>query len=88
MWQGLSSTLKFQKRKLLEDGEHSVSKEESHPSKKQKHIEAKELEAVIGIEDKLITDEQDGESQQNDQWVNPNRKVLSIVDRETIVKGG
>jgi len=65
----LSSDLKFQKkRKLLEDGEHSVSKEESHPSKKQKDVVAKEP-AVICV-DELMTDGQDGESQQNDQWVN------------------
>jgi len=83
MLQGLSSTLKFQK-----NGEHSGSKEESHPSKKQKDVAAKEPEAIIYVEDEPITDEQDGESQQNDQWVNLNGKVLSIVDRETIVNGG
>jgi len=61
MWQGLSSALKFQKkRRSLEDGEHGVSKEESHPRKKQKDVAAKELEAVICVEDELITDEQDG----------------------------
>ena len=88
MWQVLSSTLKFQKRKLSVDGEHSGNKEESHPSKKQKDVVAQEPE-VFCVEDVPITDERDGdESQQNDQWVNFNRKVLSIADRETIVKGG
>ena len=88
MWQGLSSTLKFQKRKLSVDGEHSGNKEESHPSKKQKDVAAQEPE-VFCVEDVPITDERDGdESQQNDQWVNFNRKVLSIADRETIVKVG
>ena len=75
---------RFEMKKRKFDGEHS-DKEETHPSKKQKDDSQDDsIQEVICVED-LPTDSE--ELQPAEQWVSFNRKMLSIVDRETIVKG-
>ena len=75
---------RFEMKKRKFDGEHS-DKEETHPSKKEKDDSQDDsIQEIICVKD-LPTDSE--ELQPAEQWVSFNRKMLSIVDRETIVKG-
>ena len=80
------------KKRELNNEDPSSKKEETHvqPSKKSKNIPADQK--VICVETNCddsqmeISDEQDN-FQPNKHWVTFNRKVLSINDKEIIVKG-